>query len=137
MKDRVFLDTNVLVYLYSSAETEKRNVSVSLFEKYVCLTNTQALNEFSNVYLKKYKIPNDKIKGFLGSIIESCDLKLINRKIIFNAVELNAGYGYSYYDCLMLASALNSGCKVLFSEDMQHGHVVEGQLQIINPFLEI
>ena len=63
MKGSVFLDTNILVYLYSNTETDKRNISISLLKKYVCLTSTQALNEFSNVYIKKYKVPNSKYSG--------------------------------------------------------------------------
>ena len=131
MQDSVFLDTNVLVYLYSNDEPEKRNASIALFKKYICATSTQALNEFSNVYLKKYKIPNDEVKRLIGSIIKSCDIQLITEQIICSAIDLNTKYGYSYYDCLMLASALDSNCNTIYSEDMNDGQVIEGKLEII------
>jgi len=134
MRDSVFLDTNVLVYLYSKTEIDKRNTSILLFKKYICLTSTQALNEFTNVYIKKYKVINSEIKEFIGRITIYCDVKLVSEKIIYNAIDLNNKYGYSYYDCLMLASALESGCKILFSEDMSDGQIVDGSLKIVNPY---
>jgi predicted nucleic acid-binding protein len=45
-------------------------------------------------------------------------------------------YGFSFYDSLIISSALQSGCTVLYSEDMQHGQKIDGQLLISNPFLE-
>lgn len=47
---------------------------------------------------------------------------------------LGERYGYSYFDSLMLASALEQGCSILYSEDMQHGQILEGGLRIIDPF---
>ena len=134
MQDSVFLDTNILVYLFSNNELSKRNTSIALFKEYICITSTQALNEFSNVYLKKYKIPNDEVKKFIDSVVKYCDIKLITEQIIYNAIDLNSKYAYSYYDCLMLASALDNRCSILFSEDMNDGQVIEGNLKIINPY---
>jgi predicted nucleic acid-binding protein len=61
MKGSVFLDTNILVYLYSTTEPQKRSKSISVMTDYFCTTSTQALNEFNNVFIKKYKMPNDFI----------------------------------------------------------------------------
>ena len=44
-------------------------------------------------------------------------------------------YRYSYYDSVIIAAALESSCTLLYSEDMQHQQIIEGKLQIINPFL--
>ena len=134
MQDSVFLDSNILIYLYSKNEPSKRNASINLFKKYICITSTQALNEFSNVYLKKYKTSNDEVKRFIINISKSCDVQLITEQIIYNAINFNNKYGYSYYDCLMLASSLDSGCSILFSEDLQDGQIIENKLKIINPF---
>jgi len=54
--------------------------------------------------------------------------------VLDEAIALNARYGFSYYDCLMLASALESGCSVIYTEDMKHGQVINGTLKIVNPF---
>ena len=134
MKDNVFLDTNILVYLYSSTETEKRNISISILERYRCITSILALNEFCNVFIKKYNVPNDKIKDYIANISKSCHIKFINEQNVYKALEINTRYGYSYYDCLMLASALESGCGVILTEDMSGGQIIENKLEIVNPF---
>jgi len=51
-----------------------------------------------------------------------------------NALSLKDRYGYSYYDCLMLASALEGNCRVIYTEDMSDGQMIDGALEIINPF---
>jgi predicted nucleic acid-binding protein len=59
---------------------------------------------------------------------------LIQHKTINHALEINERYGFSYYDCLMLASALDGGCEVIYTEDMNDGQLIEERLRIINPF---
>jgi predicted nucleic acid-binding protein len=134
MSDNVFLDTNVLVYLYSSAEPRKRDVSISILKNHICTTSTQALNEFSNVFIKKYNVSDTELKKYILSISNACYVRLITPKLVYHAIDLNSRYGYSYYDCLMIASALDSNCGILFSEDMKDGQIIEGSIEIINPF---
>jgi predicted nucleic acid-binding protein len=50
------------------------------------------------------------------------------------ALNLAERYQYSYFDSLILASALEAGCQILYSEDLQDGQRIENQLMIINPF---
>jgi predicted nucleic acid-binding protein len=59
----------------------------------------------------------------------------VRQNTIKKALALNERYEYSYYDCLIIASSLEAGCKYLFSEDMQHGQIIENSLKIINPFV--
>jgi len=134
MSDNVFLDTNILVYLYSTSEQQKRNTSISILRDYNCVTSIQALNEFNNVFIKKYKMPNSSIRTAVANISKSCSVQFVTESTIHKALDMNMRHGYSYYDCLMLASALESNCKTLFSEDMGDNHVVEGGLKIINPY---
>ena len=134
MNGNIFLDTNVIVYLYSTSEPHKRNVSISLFKDYNCATSTQALKEFCNVFIRKYRMPHDSIKAAITSISRSCSVLHVAENTVLNALDLNKRYDYSYYDCLMLASALESSCSVLFSEDMHDGHVIENKLRIVNPY---
>ena len=49
------------------------------------------------------------------------------------AIEIKHRYQYSYWDSLIIASALESNCSILYSEDMHHGQVIEGRLTIQNP----
>ena len=134
MKDSVFLDTNVLVYLYSTTEPQKRSTSISILRDYACVTSTQALNEFCNVFIKKYKMSNDMIKNAITGISLTCSIQLVTEWVVRAALDINNRYGYAYYDCLMLASALDSNCTTLFSEDMASGQLIDGKLKIANPY---
>ena len=136
MKDNVFLDTNVFIYLYSEDEPKKQSVALAISERVNCLTSTQVLNEFCSVCLRKFKMPVDEILQSVREIVENCAIYHIDIDTIQNALKLKDKYGYSYYDCLVLASAILIGCKIIYSEDMQHNQLIEGKLKILNPFLQ-
>ena len=54
---------------------------------------------------------------------------------VAKAIEINNRYGYSYWDSLIVATALRSNCNILYSEDMQNSQLIEDRLRIINPFI--
>jgi predicted nucleic acid-binding protein len=135
MKDRAFVDTNVLVYLYSEDEPEKQTTAIDAMERYHCSTSTQTLNEFCSVCLRKLKMPSEAIRQSIEEIITECELCYIDYEVIRKALQLHSKYGYGYYDCLILASALLNDCNSLLSEDMQNGQIIEGTLIVKNPFL--
>jgi len=134
MNDNVFLDTNIFVYLYSEDEPEKQFIALKTVDKFHCVTSTQVLNEFCSVCLRKLGISSNEILQSIKEIIENCELCNINIDTIQNALLLHTKYSYSYYDCLILSSAISNECKYLYSEDMQHNQLIEGKLKIINPF---
>ena len=134
--DRAFIDTNVFVYLYSgdSEDFNKRRRAYEALEKYDCQISTQVLNEFSNICIKKLKIQKEQIKDFINQICSYCDLTYIDEETIDKALEIHAQYEYSYYDSLMIASALERDCDYIFSEDLSDGQVIEETLTIKNIF---
>ena len=134
MNGRIFLDTNVLVYLYSEDEPEKQSTALNIFEQVPCITSTQVLNEFSSVCLRKFAMPANEVRKSIIEIVESCELCHIDMTAIQKALALHDKYGYKYYDCLILASAILCGCENLYSEDLQHNQLIEGKLKIVNPF---
>lgn len=134
MSGKAFVDTNVFVYLYSSKEPNKRDMCIDALDKYICVTSTQSLNELSNVFIKKYNCSAEKIEAHLDNIDKICEVRTINRKTINMALKINDRYGFSYYDSLMIASAIESDCDVLLTEDMNDGQKIESKLKIINPF---
>jgi predicted nucleic acid-binding protein len=132
---RVFLDTNVVVYAYSSDETAKHQKAVNSLLIYDCLISTQVLNEFCNVCLKKLNIPVFEVNDTIERILAICDLCIVDQVIARNALWVHERYGFSYYDSLMVASAKKCECKYLFTEDLQNGQVIDGILEIRNPFI--
>lgn len=119
MNGRAFLDTNILIYVYSENEPFKRNVACDILNNYDCLTSIQALNEASNVWFRKCGLTGIKIKEYLDNIELVCDkIVIVGKNTIEAALALKDRYGYSYYDCLMLAFALEHNCTVILTEDM-------------------
>ncbi len=137
MNDRIFLDTNILIYLYSEDEIEKREVSQKLIDNYVPLISTQVINELSNVMIKKFNLTPTTVSQIVEELADSCIVNMITIKTIQNAIKLVETYKYSYYDSLIIASALENKCDKIYSEDMQHGQIIKGQLEILNPFIGI
>ena len=134
MKDSVFIDTNIFVYLYSEDEPEKQSVALDIFLQSHCITSTQALNEFNSVCLRKLAMSVSNVLHAVKEIVENCELCYIDLNTIQKALALYNKYGYRYYDCLILSSAIINGCKILYSEDMQHNQIIDGKLKIVNPF---
>ena len=135
MKDKVFLDTNFLVYLYSENEIKKREIAYQILNTHYCITSLQAFNEASNVWFKKFYFNGAKIQKYLENIEIVCDeILMIGRGTITTALSLKDQYGFSYFDCLMLASALESDCDTIMTEDMNDGQVINNLLKIENPF---
>ena len=138
MKDKkVFIDTNVLIYIYSIDEPDKRNIAISLFnENNDTVLSIQVINELVNVLSKKFLLSGNDINIKISEIIHNCEIADISLELINNALIFKDRYKYSYFDCLIIASALENDCDILYSEDMQHNQIIENKLKIINPFLE-
>lgn len=79
---------------------------------------------------------NDKrIIDHLHFLMSCCTVVTISDILQIKAIDLHFRYQFSFYDSLIVAAALEADCTVLYSEDMQHGFVVDNSLQIINPFV--
>ena len=94
MRDKVFLDTNIVIYSYSEDEVEA------------------VVLELNN----NFPIVNFTLQTQL------------------KAIEIKERYQLQFYDSLILATALENGCNIVYSEDMQNGQVIDNQLTIVNPF---
>jgi len=135
MNAKAFFDTNVLVYLYSNDEPEKQGSALKQIEATESRwISTQVLSELSNTLFKKFKLDYPTIANVLKEIQASFQIMTVKPNAIEHALTLAQTYGYSYYDSLILAAALIQSCPVLYSEDMQHGQLIEQQTLILNPF---
>ncbi|MCL2055328.1 MAG: PIN domain-containing protein [Oscillospiraceae bacterium] len=136
MKDKAFVDTNLLVYSYTNSDSEKHQIAKGLFQgtDTIFVISVQVLNEFYST-LSKFKIEHDIIVSIVSEIIAFCEVKSIELQTVQTAFSLKKRYGYSYWDSLILSSALENGCKQILTEDMQNGQVIENSLKIKNIFL--
>jgi predicted nucleic acid-binding protein len=126
-----FFDTNIL--LYSVRPADPRGERARLLLAGGGLISVQALNEFTNVARLKLGQPWSEIHEKLGAVRALCEVKALTVATHERALALAERYGYQIYDALQLASALENGCSVLYTEDLQNGQQIEG-LTIQNPF---
>jgi len=136
MSAKTFLDTNVVVYLYSGDEPEKRSAALALIEQDDSVVSTQVLSELANTLSRKFRLPFDVVAQAVAEVRDACTVIPVLPDTITQALTLAQKYKYSYYDSLILAAALSADCETLATEDMQHGQVIEGGLTIRNPFVE-
>lgn len=135
MSDNVFLDTNILVYSYSTTEKDKQRISRKLIAESNSYISTQMVQELLNTLIKKFGINWDKAKSAVDESLQNNFLFVNNKETIIKACDLAQKYQYSFYDSLIISAALSCNCEMLISEDLQHGQIIEGRLKIINPFL--
>jgi len=133
MNGKIFLDTNVVVYLYSADEPEKQATALALIEQNDVVVSTQVLSELANTLSRKFGLSFDVVAQIVAEVRDACTIVPVMPDNIERALALAQKYRYSYYDSLILAAALSAGCEKLASEDMQHEQVIEG-LTIHNPF---
>ncbi|GCL54069.1 hypothetical protein NIES3806_14060 [Microcystis aeruginosa NIES-3806] len=134
MPDKVFIDTNVLIYGYSEDEPDKRQRAIDCVRSGEAWISTQVLNETINVLKRKFSLSYSQIRDAVQELSEGFPIVLVSVNTIEMALNLAERYQYSYFDSLILASALEAGCQILYSEDLQDGQRIENQLMIVNPF---
>jgi len=134
MSDKIFIDTNVLIYVYSQDEPVKREKAIACTRQPEVWISTQVLNETVNILRRKFYQSYPNIRVILTELTNHFKIATISTQTIHNALIIAECYQYSYFDSLMLASALEIGCDRLFTEDLQHQQVINDNLLIINPF---
>ncbi len=133
-----FFDTNVLVYLYDANEPYKQDKAHSVFWNEVsqgsAIISTQVLQEFYNTVTTKLAEPLDKNTAELAvSKFTQITVRPVNTQIIISAIKRNQNDPVSFWDSLIIETALAAGARILWSEDMQHDREFDG-LKIQNPF---
>lgn len=127
-----FLDTNIILYSILTDDLRKAEKAIALLRSGDVIS-VQVLNEMISVLRGRKKWSWNDTKSVLQAtkdILEICDLTLESQTL---AVEIAGRFNYFIYDANIIASAKLADCTHLWSEDMQHGQVIEG-VQIRNPF---
>jgi predicted nucleic acid-binding protein len=136
-----FIDTNVFVYLFDETDDRKQSIADRLIrtalETRTARISYQVVQETLNVMTRKLPSPMSNIDAqrFLDRILVPLWQIMPSPALYSRGLSVQARYGFSYYDSLIIAAALESGCTCLYSEDLQHGQQIEA-LTIENPFKE-
>ena len=139
MSDKFFLDTNILVYSFDSREKSKRKVAQELIESafsgHLGVISYQVVQEFLSVALRKFEKPFSakEARGYLDQVLNPLCEIFPSADLYRNSLEIKESAGFSFYDALIVASALQAGCKTIYSENLQGGQRISG-LTIQNPF---
>lgn len=140
-EDKVFVDTNVFIYAYDRSDGAKHELAgeiiTGLWNSGNGVTSTQVLQEFFVKVTRK--IPQPMEGGLAKEIIADLlkwDLVINDGESILDAVDIHLRYGYSFWDALIIESALEAGASFLLSEDLSHGQTLRG-LTIRNPFHDL
>ncbi len=132
-----FQDTNVLVYRFDETAPEKRHVADGLVRGALadgsgCISY-QVIRETMNVLARKLGATPGQVRQLMEDVLFPLCTICPSRALYRRGLDLRARYGFSVYDSLIAAVALEGGCSTLYSEDLQHGQRIEG-LTIVNPF---
>lgn len=136
--DKVFVDTNVIVYAYDVSAKEKHEVAqkiiVDLWNSGLGLLSTQVLQEFFVIITKKTSKPHDvKSAREIVSDLIKWDVIVNDAESILGAIGIHSRYKYSFWDAMLIHAAITGGAACLLSEDLSDGQRIKG-VEIKNPF---
>lgn len=135
MRSRPFFDSNCVIYAFTPAGAKTDTARALITTGGV--VSLQVLNETANTLHRKFGVGWARI----GEIIEEIQIlcprpRAMDVDTHRRAIRVCQRYNFSFYDGLIIASALEAGCRVLYTEDLHHGQVIDG-LHIENPFRDL
>ncbi len=134
-----FLDTNIFVYTFDRRDRQKQARARGLVERALGtgdgVVSSQVVQEFLSVALRKFERPlsNEQALRYLREVLDPLCSVFPNISLYETALSLHRRWRFNFYDALIVAAALESNCKVLYSEDLQDGQEIES-LTVSNPF---
>lgn len=139
MKDtnKIFFDSNILIYFADTRDLKKQRIADSLVKTAIenenGIISTQSLQEFYNASTKKMLCTPKKAKEYAKIFASSFDVQQISPDMIFNAIDISTANKISFWDSLIVSAAQDSGCVIVYSEDLNDGQIING-VKILNPF---
>ncbi|MEM6526018.1 MAG: PIN domain-containing protein [Bacteroidota bacterium] len=135
MKGKFFIDTNILLYLFSDTESDKRN-KVKSYLKSISPQNTvtwstQVIQEFYQVMTSKFGKDPQKVKSAIKQF-SAFELNVNNLETIEHAIDIQTLHLLSFWDSLVISAAFQSNCTILLTKDLNHGQKINNVL-IHNP----
>jgi predicted nucleic acid-binding protein len=135
MSDRVFLDTNILLYAQDTGSPEKhlrsRDVIARLAESGDGVISTQVMQEFYAAATRKLGIKPLAVKAILKTFTVF-EIIQVSTDLIHDAIDCSASNALSFWDGLIVAAAASAGCPTLYTEDLNNGQIILG-VKVQNP----
>jgi len=140
MSDKAFLDSNIFIYAHDPRDPRKQSVAGDLIRSIAvsgkAVISYQVIQEFFNFALVKAacRMTEDDAQVYLATAFRPMQTVASSVSLVSDAIRIHQRYRLSWYDSLIVAAAQQAGCKLLYSEDLQHGQQF-GTVTIHNPFL--
>lgn len=115
----------------------KKQIAVQLLtDRSICMS-TQVVNEFIWITSAKYRVDMKLLSDVAKNLFLLYRMDIVDDRTIATAIEVSLRYRLSYWDSLIVSSAMKLNCPTLYSEDLQHKKVIEKNMTITNPFLSV
>lgn len=134
MNDKLTFDTNILIYAFGKQSDKRKQIAKDTLA-HCSIISLQVVNETSYVLLKKFNFSIKELDKIIGFLRNSFLISDLTPTITDKTLHIVNRYGFSFWDSMILASSIDNGCSVLYSEDLQHDQIIDGQLKVINPFI--
>ncbi|MEM9666117.1 MAG: PIN domain-containing protein [Bacteroidota bacterium] len=135
MNERSFLDTNILVYAIGDEQPKSSQAETLVRGLTDGVISSQVIAEFVNVCLRQSLQALPELRRSVRLLAMTNTVHPIAGSTADVALGVHERYGFSWWDSLIVAAALETGCEVLYTEDLQDGQVIDGRLRIVNPFV--
>jgi predicted nucleic acid-binding protein len=140
VKSNLFIDSNIWIYAFLDSEKDhdKQRKALTLLEEIpadsTVISSVQVVNEFHWILFRKYGIDEATIKvKVTKGIAAFATVVPLDFKVYQDAFRIRGRYNISFWDSLIIASALDNKCTLLYSEDMQPGLLIDNKLKVVNP----
>ncbi|MDR1047968.1 MAG: PIN domain-containing protein [Treponema sp.] len=135
---KIFIDTNILVYILDKYDKNKQKIArktlENIVENDIAVISTQILQEFYNICTMKLHIVPLRVKGYVHNYSENLEVVQNSSEIIERGIDISIISQISFWDALIIASAEYSKCSEIITEDLNDGQIING-IKIRNPFI--
>ena len=132
-----FADSNIWLYAFLDEQSDtKASIARRILGDSRPMLSVQVINEICRNLLQKGGLDEVRIRSIIKSFYAYYSVADLTQETLLLGSDLRTRYSFSFWDSLIVAAALQSGAQLLYSEDMQHGLVVDGSLRVVNPFLQ-
>ncbi|MBN1381624.1 MAG: PIN domain-containing protein [Deltaproteobacteria bacterium] len=140
MRDKIFIDTNILVYAHDLSAGDRHTGAYAIVEKLwedeTGVISVQVLQEFYVITTRKILNPlkPQQARELIGNYL-AWPVQVNDAELTMRASEISEKVNLSFWDALIIAAALRMDAKKIITEDLNHGQIIEG-IRIENPFIK-
>jgi predicted nucleic acid-binding protein len=139
MSDKVFIDTNILLYAYDRDAGDKHEIARELIRRcWVDTTGVISIQVLSEFFVRATRaggslVSPDEAESIVQNLSRTWTVVIPDVPVVLEAIRGRKVHQLSYWDALIWATAKQAKIDTIYTEDLQHGQVVEG-ITFVNPF---